>query len=136
MSECYDCGCDECRCIFMLEVQEFVVGTGFIHFGYMNKLFKTREIAADYYNLYNPHMRDLNAHGNWCSDWDITDQVRVVVRVYHGEVLKINAYDEESILTINDVDNTISNKTYTGMILLYIDLWFTYFVKPLFTFIM
>ena len=131
MSECYDCNSDECRCIFILEVQEFIIGKGFIHAGYINKLFSSREIAADYYNLHNPHMRELNAHGNWCSDMNITDKRRVVVRIYHGEVLTINDYNPY----IEDNDTNTVSKRCPGLILIYIDLWFTYFIKPLFNFI-
>jgi hypothetical protein len=31
------------------------------HIGYMNKIFKTKEEASDYYDKCNPHMRALNA---------------------------------------------------------------------------
>lgn len=40
------------------------------HIGYINKIFKTKQEACDYYDLFNPHMRSLNAHKTWRSDWD------------------------------------------------------------------
>ena len=38
------------------------------HIGYINKLFKTQQEASNYYDKFNPHMRSLNVHTNWCSD--------------------------------------------------------------------
>ena len=131
MVECYDCGSTECRCIFILEIQQFIVGSGFIHSGYMNRLFNSRKAAADYYNLHNPHMRDLNAHGNWCSDWDVNDKLRAVVRLYHGELLTISPYRPYI-----EHDTNIISKSCPRMVLVYIDLWFTYFIKPWFNFLL
>lgn len=33
-----------------------------VHIGYMNKRFKSKKEACEYYDKYNPHMRSLNAH--------------------------------------------------------------------------
>jgi hypothetical protein len=58
------------------------------HIGYMNKVFKTKKEASDYYDKFNPHMRSLNAHNTWRSDWDPD-----IVRERFYEYLKIPAFD-------------------------------------------
>jgi len=60
-----------------------------IHLGYMNKIFKTKKEASNYYNKFNPHMRPLNAHNNWCSDWDPHTRLMYIVRKRYYENLKI-----------------------------------------------
>ena len=55
---------------YILEVLEFIPGKTLVHVGYMDKVFLSKEEAAEYYNEHNPHMRGLNAHGEWRSDWD------------------------------------------------------------------
>lgn len=64
------------------------------HIGYMNKVFKTKNEAAEYYNTHNPHMRRLNAYSTWRSDWDSETHLRYIVRQYGGEYLKIEAFDK------------------------------------------
>jgi hypothetical protein len=59
------------------------------HIGYMNKLFKTKQKACDYYDSFNPHLRSLNAHKNWCSDLDPATDLMYIVREYFYEYLKI-----------------------------------------------
>lgn len=61
----------------------------FDHVGYINKIFKSKQFACDYYDHYNPHMRLLNAHNNYCSDWDPETKLRYIVREYFDEFLKI-----------------------------------------------
>jgi hypothetical protein len=51
------------------------------HVGYMDARFRTKMDAASYYNRHNPHMRSLNAHNTWASDWDPKTQRAYVVRV-------------------------------------------------------
>lgn len=64
---------------YILEVQRFDSNGHVVHpewkgksehIGYINKLFRTKQEASDYYDKFNPHMRSLNAHSNWRSDWD------------------------------------------------------------------
>ncbi len=51
---------------YILEAQRFDRdGHEFHHVGYMNTVFKTKQVACNYYDRYNPHMRSLNAHGTW-----------------------------------------------------------------------
>lgn len=65
------------------------------HIGYINKVFKTKQEASDYYDKFNPHMRSLNAHKNWCSDWDPTNScLMYIVREYFYEYLKITPFKD------------------------------------------
>ena len=71
---------------WVLEVVRYTPGIGREHMGYMDKVFKTRTEAAAYYNLHNPHMRPLNAHKTWRSDWDPAQTLarQYIVRRDHG----------------------------------------------------
>lgn len=51
------------------------------HVGFMDARFRTKANAASYYDRHNPHMRPLNAHNTWVSDWDPETQRAYVVRV-------------------------------------------------------
>jgi hypothetical protein len=62
------------------------------HIGYMNKRFQTKQDASDYYDSFNPTMRRLNAHKNWCSDWDPTTHLMYIVREHFYESLKISPF--------------------------------------------
>tara|TARA_B110000211_G_C13875386_1_gene462691 strand:- start:330 stop:632 length:303 start_codon:yes stop_codon:yes gene_type:complete len=71
-----------------LEIQRFdatilaptsQVGGKFVHIGYVKKQFLNKKAAAEHYNALNPHMRALNAHGTWKSDWDPNTQLRYIV---------------------------------------------------------
>lgn len=66
------------------------------HIGYINKLFKSKQKASDYYDKFNPHMRSLNAHKNWCSDWDPTTGLMYIVREYFYEYLKISPFEDNN----------------------------------------
>lgn len=89
---------------YILEVQQFNPdahkyypewnGTN-IHIGYMNKIFKTKKEASNYYNKFNPHMRHLNAHNTWCSDWDPNSCLMYIVREYFYECLKMPPFEDE-----------------------------------------
>ena len=83
---------------YILEVQQFNV-TGHHdhpeyngkseHIGYINKVFESKKEAGNYYDEFNPHMRNLNALENWCSDWDPNTCLMYVVREKFYEYLKI-----------------------------------------------
>ena len=88
--------------IYVLEVQRFEVNGHidhpewngkFEHIGYMNKLFRSKNDAALYYNINNIHMRNLNSHNTWISDWDPNTFLRYIVRKYDGEYLKIHPFN-------------------------------------------
>lgn len=63
------------------------------HIGYMNKVFKTKKEASDYYDKFNPHMRLLNAHKTWCSDWDPNTYLMYIVRERFYEYLKLPPFE-------------------------------------------
>ena len=49
--------------------------------------------AASYYDRHNPHMRGLNAHNTWRSDWDPTTSLKYIVRKDHGLNQTIPPFD-------------------------------------------
>jgi hypothetical protein len=64
------------------------------HIGYMNKIFKTKIDAANYYFKHNSHMRPITARHNWKSDWDPTTYLQYVVRDHYNEYLRIPPFDD------------------------------------------
>ena len=52
----------------------------FIHVGYMKAMFKTKRNAVSYYDRHNTHLRSLNAHNTYCSDWDSDTHLLYIVR--------------------------------------------------------
>ena len=71
---------------YVLEVLEFITekdGTpaaDIEHIGYMKGKFKTKKDAVSYYDKHNPHMRSLNAHNSYISDWDPNTKLLYIVR--------------------------------------------------------
>ena len=83
---------------YILEVQKFNhVGQNgkFIHIGYMDKSFKTKQEASNCYDRHNAHMRSLNAHNTWISDWDPVIWLRYRVRKYNTEYCIITPFNEK-----------------------------------------
>ena len=86
--------------VYILERQKYIdekkdiptekMFAGFVHVGYLKKLFRTKNKAAKYYDVNNKCMRGLNAHKTWCSDWHPTTKWRYVVRTFNGEILEID----------------------------------------------
>lgn len=80
---------------YMLEAQmyirddTFVLNGIFKHVGYVNKIFRTKQDACDYYNEHNKHLRSLNAHGEWASGWDPETRLRYVVRRHERELMDL-----------------------------------------------
>lgn len=77
--------------LYVLEVVRFITeedgpdswlskGGKLEHVGYMKAKFKTKKDACSYYDRHNPHMRSLNAHGTWESDWDSRTNLLYIVR--------------------------------------------------------
>ena len=110
---------------YVLEVQRYDVDANNTHpewcgrcehIGYMNYIFETKQKACDYYDKYNPHLRSLNAHNTWRSDWDPDTKLLYVVREHNSEYLKIppfNINDSPSInITKNWNNNNIINIKY------------------------
>ena len=71
---------------FVLEVLKFVseregrYNKTLEHIGYMNMKFKTKKECISYYDEHNPHMRSLNAHETYMSDWDPNTTLVYIVR--------------------------------------------------------
>ena len=98
---------------YVLEVIEFItekggddgwlkLGSKFKHIGYMKAIFKAKKDAVSYYDRHNPHMRSLNAHNNYKSDWDPNTKLLYIVREDH------DLYDTIDCFNIED------NPTYDG----------------------
>lgn len=79
---------------YVLEVLEFITekegengrlaqGGEIKHIGYMKGKFKTKKDAVSYYDRHNKHMRSLNAHNTYRSDWDPNTKLLYIVRVDH-----------------------------------------------------
>ena len=90
---------------YTLEVVKFIVdrdgpdgwearGTKYWHQGYMDKWFKTKKDACSYYDRHNPHMRSLNAHNTWKSDWDPNTHLLYIVRKFYGVGPKVPTFTE------------------------------------------
>ena len=85
---------------YVLEVQKFASDAKvaiemrgkYTHIGYMYNLFPSKQEACDYYDIHNKHMRSLNAHGTWRSDWDPETRFRYVIREYDGETRTIQPF--------------------------------------------
>jgi len=83
------------KATYVLEVLEFITekegdngwlaqGGKIKHIGYMKGHFKTKNDAVSYYDRHNPHMRSLNAHNTYESDWDPNTKLLYIVREdYH-----------------------------------------------------
>ena len=73
---------------YVLEVLEFITEkegdnswlSQIKHIGYMKGKFKTKKDAVSYYDRHNPHMRSLNAHNTYASDWDPKTKLLYIVR--------------------------------------------------------
>jgi hypothetical protein len=83
------------------------------HLGYINMIFKTKKQACDYYDKHNPHLRPLNAHNTYRSDWDTETYIEYVIREYGGEYLKIPPFvDKHTILTNKEGNSILIDKDY------------------------
>jgi hypothetical protein len=65
------------------------------HVGYMDAVFKSKKEAAEYYNMYNDHMRKLDSHKTWCSDYDPNTYLLYIVREYYGQSKLIPPFNEK-----------------------------------------
>ena len=86
---------------YVLEAQRYItcderayeLNGRFEHVGYMQRLFGTKGKACKYYDVHNPHMRSMNAHGTNRSDWDPETKLRYVARQYSGECLTLSGFN-------------------------------------------
>jgi hypothetical protein len=90
--------------VYAIEFQTFEEEEGFIHFGYMDKIFKTKESAAEWYeNVCGSFMRPMGKKQHWCSDWGPNSKLRCVVRRFHME--HCNITEEEARIQLKADDN-------------------------------
>jgi len=68
--------------LYVLEVIRVTPGYKgkYEHIGYMKAKFKSKNNACSYYDRHNPHMRRLNAHNTYESDWDPDTKLKYIVR--------------------------------------------------------
>ena len=89
---------------FVLEVVRFVrdrdewmpKGGKEEHVGYMRAHFRKKKDAASYYDRHTPHMRGLNAHNTWASDWDPITSLMYIVRQDYGLIKTIPPLDPDT----------------------------------------
>lgn len=104
--------------MYVLEVCEFIdqrdgdngwlkLGGKHRHIGYMKAKFKTKNDAVLYYNKHNQHMRSLNAHGTYESDWDPNTKLFYIVRKDHNIIDTINPFSLDDLPTQRTYDQTI-----------------------------
>ena len=77
------------------------------HVGYMRAHFRTQEDAASYYNRHNPHMRTLNAHNTWMSDWDPNTYLMYIVREDFSLIQTISPFDSANELVVEHSDSGV-----------------------------
>jgi hypothetical protein len=67
------------------------------HVGYMKAIFKTKLDACSYYDKHNPHLRSLNAHNTWASDWDPETNLLYIVRENYNLIDTIDPFSEDDL---------------------------------------
>ena len=100
---------------FVLEVVRFIrdrdewmaKGHRKEHVGYMRASFRTKNNAASYYDRHNPHMRGLNAHNTWQSDWDPTTCLMYIVREDHDLHQTVPPFDPEDEPVIERTEGAV-----------------------------
>ncbi len=103
---------------FVLEVVRFIddrdewmaKGGKQEHVGYMRAHFRTKKDAASYYDRHNPHMRGLNAHNTWNSDWDPTTSLLYIVREDHHLIQTIPPFDPADEPAIKRTESGVGTK--------------------------
>ena len=82
--------------IYVLEVCKF--GDDYNHHvGYMKAFFKSKYDACSYYDRHNPHMRKLNAHGTFKSDWDPKTKLFYIVREEYCLIDNIPPFSKDDL---------------------------------------
>ena len=91
--------------LYVLEVQKWIQEPleekGFIHVGYMDKVFTSKLEAIQYYDSHiekdedgKDKMRSINVFANCCSDWDPNTYLRYIVHRYFGEKKTIPPFED------------------------------------------
>lgn len=100
---------------YVLEVVRFITdkdewmakGSKQEHLGYMRANFRTKGNAASYYDRHNPHMRGLNAHNTWESDWDPTNHLMYIVRKDYSLVQTIAPFEPADEPVVVQIENGV-----------------------------
>lgn len=91
---------------YVLEVCEYFTdkeGLSMIkHKGYMKGKFKKKKDAVTYYDRHNPHMRSLNAHNTYRSDYDPNTKLLYIVRDDYLINMTIDCFSIEDNTEIKD----------------------------------
>ena len=82
--------------IYVLEVCKYGEDDNY-HVGYMQAYFKSKEDACSYYNRHNPHLRAINAHGTFKSDWDPETKLFYIVRENCGLLDNIPPFSKDDL---------------------------------------
>ena len=82
--------------IYVLEVCKFGDDDNH-HVGYMKAFFKSKYDACSYYDRHNPHMRKLNAHGTFKSDWDPKTKLFYIVREEYSLIDNIPPFSKDDL---------------------------------------
>jgi hypothetical protein len=82
-------------------------GGKYEHVGYMNALFKSKKDACSYYDRHNPHMRGLNAHNTYQSDWDPDTKLFYIVRENHSINATIPPFSEDDLPVVIKTENNV-----------------------------
>ena len=95
----------------VLEAQRYTPGPLFIHVGYVNFVFESRQEAAEFYYEQYPGHRSINRDGNWTSDWSAYDGLRYIVVRYTGQDIK-KREDMSDIVaaSLNRMDEDVQTK--------------------------
>ena len=67
------------------------------HIGYMNAKFRTKKDACSYYDRHNQHMRALNQHNTYKSDYDPNTHLLYMVREDFGIISTIDPFDKNDL---------------------------------------
>jgi hypothetical protein len=95
--------------VYVIEFQALEEEEGFKHFGYMDKLFKTKESAAEWYeSVCGSFMRSMGKDQDWCSDWGPNSKLRCVLRRFHME--HCNMTEEDAVARLKADDKKIEVK--------------------------
>ncbi len=96
--------------VYVLEVVRYIrdyverdkKGGMYEHVGYMKAKFRTRQDACSYYDRHNPHMRPMNVHNTFESDWDQNNDLLYIVREDYCIIANIDTFDKNDMPIIED----------------------------------
>jgi hypothetical protein len=109
------------KATYVLEVLEFITekegdngwlaqGGKHKHIGYMKGHFKIKHDAVSYYDRHNPHMRSLNAHNTYESDWDPNTKLLYIVRENYGINATIECFSIDDNHSCEIINGSVSIK--------------------------